>query len=229
MFNKGFLNNKEITLFEKEKAMCKIITDIIENNKKIQGTGSFIKLDNMLGLLTNNHILSNTKIDDTIHLNYLSQYKKIEITDKRRIYTNNQLDYTFIEIFPEDNIKDYFKKYPNDIINLKEHDIFILQYPNNVLSFSYGQIKSINENEIRYNASTDHGSSGAPIILRTNDNYVIGLHYGGLASQGKFKYNTSNSINSILRDIQIKKNKYKHINPTKNKIIICNRQSFNRN
>ena len=143
-------NNIPITRTEidelllKEKAMCRIISDKIENNSKVYGTGFFVKLeDNKYGLLTNNHIIDKIKIGNTIHFYYLSEYKKIEITKERKVYTNKELDYTFIEIFEKDNIKDYFKIYSdNDINNLKNHNIFILQYPNNnnEISFSYGKI-----------------------------------------------------------------------------------------
>ena len=52
----------------------------IENNSKVYGTGFFVKLnDNKYGLLTNNHIINNIKIGNTIHFYYLSEYKKIEI------------------------------------------------------------------------------------------------------------------------------------------------------
>jgi len=52
--------------------MCKIISDKIENNSKVYGTGFFVKLeDNKHGLLTNHHIISNIKIGKTIHFYYL--------------------------------------------------------------------------------------------------------------------------------------------------------------
>ena len=81
-------------LFLKEKAMCKIISDKIENNSKVYGTGFFIKLnDNKYGLLTNNHIINKIEIGNTIHFYYLSEYKEIEITKDREVYTNEELDY----------------------------------------------------------------------------------------------------------------------------------------
>ena len=105
-------NNIPITKHEinelllKEKAMCKIISDKIENNNKVYGTGFFIKLNNnKYGLLTNNHIINNIEIGNIIHYYYLSEYKKIEITEERKVYTNEKLDYTFIEILKEDNNK----------------------------------------------------------------------------------------------------------------------------
>jgi len=194
-------------LFLKEKAMCKIISDKIENNSKVYGTGFFVKLnDNKYGLLTNNHIINKIEIGNTIHFNYLTEYKEIEITKDREVYTNEKLDYTFIEIFKKDNvnIKDYFKLYSDDVSKLKGHNIFILQYPNNnEISFSYGKIKLIDNNEIRYNASTTNGSSGSPIILRCNDNLIIGIHHSGYISKDD---NIGTIFNSILFDIQQQKN-----------------------
>jgi len=195
-------------LFLKEKAICKIITNKIENNIKEYGTGFFVKLDdNKYGLLTNNHIINNIEIGNTIYFYYLSKYKKILITKEREVYTNEELDYTFIEIFKEDNIQDYFKISPYNINNLNHYNIFILQYQNNniELSFSYGEIHSINNNIIRYNASTTHGSYGSPIILRANINLVIGLHFGSKYSlDNKFKFNMGSTFNSILNDIHQK-------------------------
>jgi len=66
--------------------MCKIISDKIENNSKLYGTGFFVKLnDNKCGLLTNNHIINNIEIGNTIHFYYLSEYKKIKITKNRKV------------------------------------------------------------------------------------------------------------------------------------------------
>jgi len=80
-----------------------------------------------------------------------------------------------------------------------------LQYPNNnnEISFSYGEITSIENNEIRYNASTTHGSSGSPIILRCNDYLIIGIHHSGYIYKGD---NIGTIFNSILIDIQQQKN-----------------------
>jgi len=75
-----------------------------------------------------------------------------------------------------------------------------LQYPKcNELSFSfsYGKITSLEDNQILHNASTDNGSSGAPIIRRCKDNYIIGLHYGGIQKENNF----ATIFDSILNDI----------------------------
>ena len=56
-------------------------------------------------------------------------------------------------MFKSDGILDYFKidskLFEDDKSNLKDNDIFILQFPNgNDLSFSYGKILSLKDNII---------------------------------------------------------------------------------
>ena len=221
------ITKKEIKeLFKMEKSMCKIIYEKIEKDgiKEGKGTGFFCEIDNFpikYALFTNNHVLDEyaLKTKKTIYIEYYedSKYKdkKIEINDKRRVFTNNELDYTFIEINELDNIKNYFKidpiLYINENNSLQNSDIFILQYPKgNELSFSYGKITSIEDNNIIHSASTEDGSSGSPIIRRSKDNYIIGLHNGTFK---KDRYINSSNFGTlfdyILKDLnkQIKNNK----------------------
>jgi V8-like Glu-specific endopeptidase len=73
---------------------------------------------------------------------------------------------------------------------LIDNDIFILQFPQGKdLSFSHGIIKSIKDSIIVHNASTEEGSSGSPVIRRSDKNYVIGLHFGGKKKKNKEKKN----------------------------------------
>ena len=211
-------------LFKMEKSMCKIL---FENDKgeKGKGSGFFCEIDNFpfkYALFTNNHVLneSNIEIGKTINIECLelqksifsSSYntikKEIKLTDRRRTFTNIELDYTCIELFESDGIIDYFKidpkLYKNDKSNFKDNDIFILQFANgNDLSFSYGKIKCFKDNRIVHNASTDKGSSGSPIIRRSKNNYIIGLHLGGFKKKKKeeYIYNLATSFDSILDNI----------------------------
>ena len=161
-------------LFEMEKSMCKISFEKIENNKlqKGKGTGFFCKMyvnfPFKYALFTNNHILNrtNTEIGSTIKFEYYKGEKKIKITPNRRVYTNEELDYTCIELFESDGIINYFKAQPqlykHKRNNLEKDDIFILQFPYaNDLSFSIGKIKSIKDNFIMDIASTELGFSGS--------------------------------------------------------------------
>ena len=216
---KKLISKHEImNLFKMEKAICRIETEIIKNNKLCEATatGFFCELNKFpikYCLFTNNHVINKIEIGNIIKFKYLdynksnfiSSYniinKKIEITQERKAFTNKELDYTCIELLESDGIKDYFKIDINIFKNkesLKDNDIFILQYPkDNNISFSNGRILSIKGNKIRHNASTDKGSSGSPIIRRNENNYIIGLHCGG----NKI-YNLGTPFDLILNDIK---------------------------
>jgi len=214
------VSKKEIIeLFNMENSMCKIFYEKIEDNeiKKGKASGFLCEIDEFpikYGLFTNNHVLNENDIKkgNTINIECLNKLsyikKKIKIDENRRVYTNKYLDYTCIEIYPSDGFKDYFKIDPivfNNKNYLNNSDIFILQYPEgNELCFSYGKVLSLKENYIVHTASTKDGSSGSPIIRRSEDNYIIGLHYGGFKKKNKkFSFNLATSFNSILIDINI--------------------------
>ena len=209
-------------------SMCKIYVEKLKETIG-QGSGFFCEIENFpikYALFTNNHVLDEKNIETgkTIHfecvesdkslLSYSHKIikKTIKITDERKVFTNKELDYTCIELFKSDNILEYFKIDPKlfkyDKNNLKDNDIFILQFPyGNDLSFSYGKISSIKDNKIEYNASTDNGSSGSPIIRRSKGNYIIGLHYGGIKNkEDEFKYNLATLFDSILDNIKEQNN-----------------------
>ena len=157
-------------------------------------------------LLTNNHVLNENdiKLNKEIIIEYKNKIKRIKITENRKVYTNEELDYTCIEILDKDNIEEYFKIDDNiieySIDKYKNKEIFILQYPKgNELSFSSGIILEIKDNKIIHNSSTYEGSSGSPIILRNSDNSIIGIHYG---SDENKKFNLSINIISIFNHIK---------------------------
>ena len=195
--------------------MCKISFERIENNelKKGKGSGFFCEINNNFpiryGLFTSNHILNKSSIDygNTIDFEYFefqksffsSSYnrakKQIKITEGRKVFTNEELDYTCIELFESDGIIDYFKiepnifKYNKEI--LKNNDIFILQFPKgNDISFSVGKVLFFENNNIVHNAPTEDGSSGSPVIKRCKDN------------SNKYLYNLATSFDLILDDIK---------------------------
>ena len=216
-----------LNLFKLEKSICKIS---IEAFKGYKGTGFFCELDDLpikYALFTNNCILDETILerDREISLecfefqksffgsSYKNVEKKIKIDKDRKIFTNKELDYICIELFELDGIIDFLKIDPKlikyDKINLKDNDIFILQFPyGNSISFSFGKILRIEKEKpfIYHNASTTIGSGGAPIIRRCKDNYIIGLHFGSIQNQ----FNLATSFDSILNDIK-DQNKKKNI------------------
>ena len=190
--------------------------------KKVLEQDFFVNKDNFIikyGLITNNHILNEFNLEkgqiikiDYFEKSFFSNYylnkKEINITEHRKIFINKELDYTCIELMESDNIIDYFEIDPNIYKykdeDIKKIDIFLLQFPNEV-SFSYGKIKEIKDNKYIYNASTEEGSSGSPIIIRYNNKYYVnGLHFGGYnkdkTNKDSFIFNLGTPFNLILED-----------------------------
>ena len=203
--------NELLELFRLEKSMCKISVETSENKKF--GSGFFVEIDNFPikhALFTSNYVLneSDIKIGKTIHFQYLEKNMQIEIIENRKALTNKELNYTCIELFETDGItKDYFKIDPNLFKHnnkyLENNDIFILQFPDgNELSFSNGKILSLEGNIIKHRAPTSNGSAGSPIIRRSKENYIIGLHCGYVEKENKYQYNYGITFDSILDDIK---------------------------
>ena len=214
----GPIHKTEINrLFKKGiESMCKIL--IRKDEKKGTGTGFFCKIRhpniNLSSiLLTNNHVLgaSQLKEGNIIEFEYNNIIQNLVLTKERRFYTNPTLDYTCIEILDSDNILNFFE-IDEDIINekfenLKESEIFILQFPKgDEISFSQGKIMSFdNKNRIIHSASTDSGSSGSPIILR-NSQYnfkICGIHFGGDQNKNR---NYASLFTEIVNDLKIQVN-----------------------
>jgi surface protein len=210
------LNKTEIEeLLSKENAMCKIKFKRIVNHKLENCTGSgfflqfkYKEIPFKKCLITNNHVINEAGADDEIRLEYQNHGKVIEITKngkERKVFSDKILDYILIELFDDDDFN-YFK-IDQDIIKnestvFDNHDIFILQYPNgNELSFSLGKVLSINDKKLRHNCPTAFGSSGSPVISRSSNASIIGLHFGADINS---KFNLSTPILSILDDINEK-------------------------
>ena len=177
----------EIILDQMKNCVCKI------HHQGQKGTGFFIKVpyyNNYLTLLIINILLldiNDTKIDNTItiSLNNEDIFKEIKLDNKRRIYTNKDLDITIIEIREnEDKIYDFLfldENILNDQININNvyinESIYILNYKNGGdVYLSYGLLNNIKDDKINKNKGTNIYSSGSPIILLKNYK-VIGVHY----------------------------------------------------
>ena len=176
-------------------------------------TGFFCEIDNgpiNHALFTSNHFLNEYYIGTGVILEIkyfkgpLHIEKQIIIDEKRRVYSNKELDYACIEILEPDGIQDYLKIDPRIFKNkkdLKNLDIFILKYTNyNDISYSYGKIISSNDNTIIYNASIKEVSSGCPIIRGNKEKYIIGL---SVIKKNKnlYLFNLATLFDSILKDI----------------------------
>jgi len=208
-----------------ERNICKI------NIGMNQGTGFFCKIpfpneNNMLPvLITNNHIINSDilykkNIKIKLDIKEEENIKEI-ILNKRMKYTNEEYDITIIEIKEEDNINNYLELDDiiiNDISNNmnknKEYinqTIYIIQYPENNLSVSYGILKDIYEDEnynFNHKCCTKGGSSGSPIL--NINNKLIGIHKEG---NDKKQYNKGTFLNYPIK-------KFIELNNKNNEILL---------
>ena len=182
---------KEI-LFQMQKCVCKIY-----NGEKGAGTGFFTKIpykSNLLPtLITANHVINEKDKNKNIiiALNDDKEKKLLKIDNKRKMYTNEKLDVTIIEIKEIDEISNYLEL-DDDIINninlerekisnlLKNiysiKSIYSISYPKGKnASVSYSQSPQLLEKKLNHKCCTLDGSSGAPILLIENQK-VIGIH-----------------------------------------------------
>ena len=167
-----------------------------------------IKYNKRYFLMTNNHVLNADSINnnDQILIEYKKKERYIPLNNRIK-YTNKILDFTIIEILPEDSISSEIKsffKIDEDIMNNNnksnylEQDICIFQHPKGGnLSYAHGKIKSINDDQIEYLVSTNNGSSGSPILL-LNKIKIIGIHFGYYEGE---EYNRATFMKNILDDI----------------------------
>ena len=185
--------NTEKILSQMKNCICKIYKD-----KGETGTGFFCKIPYpnqsklLKVLITNNHVLNEDDLKNDNIIKYTlkddEEIRKIIIDDnKRKIYTSEELDISFIEIKEnEDNINE-FLEIDEEIINknkeyiettYKNKSIYILHYPlGKDIVVSYGNLDKINNDQINHFCNTLNGSSGSP-ILSLDTLKVIGIHCG---------------------------------------------------
>ena len=171
------------------KCICKI--EAVMNGKQNFGTGFFchIASKEIRVLITNNHIIDNNFLAKEKELIIYFEEKKIQkkiinLKYDRFKFSDKNLDVTVIEIVDEDLIDNFFevdedKIYNNEFIN---ESVFNLQFcQREKLKISLGKIlkKLSKKSRFLYEAGTEYGSSGSPIILN-NEFKVIGIHKGAL-------------------------------------------------
>jgi len=176
------IDETELILKQMRYSICKI------ENKNGDGTGFFCEISNKKLLITNNHIINEEIIKDKnkikIKLNDNKIKKDLEIKD---YYTSIEYDTTIIEINDNDENINYLE-IDDDIfdenINIDNKSIYIIQYPKcgneQKAAVSYGILNIIQDKyNILHYCSTEHGSSGSP-ILRLSNKKIIGIHRGGI-------------------------------------------------
>ena len=211
---------KNIMNSDIDKCVCKIITKIKT------GTGFFCVVPQkyIKILITNNHVIDKTFLDNEYKLNYSITennneiYKEINLKKERYKLTDEILDFTIIEILEEDNINNYLeiKFINNNKYNINDQ-IFSIQYPKGEeLNYAHGKIIGKQDNYLIYDVGARGGSSGSPIILMNNSK-IIGLHKGYLKDIPikinigipiEFIINKINNISYIKCTYEIKDNNY---------------------
>ena len=219
---RGVFFDEEISQFiEKSKSStCKIIID--EDN---YGSGFFCRIpytkdekSYLNVLLTCQHVLKKEIIlsnDTDININILinNKPKIISFKKRRKRWSDENLDYSCIEIKEEDNIdNDYYQL--DDLILQKDYDKnkFLEYNYNNITIFSImqnkrghsdGNILKFKDNfNFIHNCNTYPGSSGGVIVNKIK-NTVIGMHIGALRYTKKESIqNVGIFIKDIIDDLQ---------------------------
>ena len=236
-------NNQRPITFRAMKRYEKTISATCKILSGNEGSGFFceIKVNNRLMkvLFTNNHVLNNLNSD--IKIEHNKENKIIKLSKNRFKCTNEELDYTCIEILKEDGFNNYFKIDKNININnpyeeYKYDEYVMIQYPGgDDVSFAQGYINNIKDENIIYTMKTEYGSSGSPLILDTRNLKIIGIHYQKTSKNNDEK--KAIFIKYIIQDIekQLQNNNNNKDNNNKfninkdNKKIYNNRPSTNNN
>ena len=235
-------NQRPITLraIERYKKKVNATCKILSGN---EGSGFFceIKVNNRLMkvLFTNNHVINNLNSD--INIEHNKEKKIIKISENRFKCTNEELDYTCIEILKEDGFNNYFKIDKNINVNnpyeeYKYDDYVMIQYPGgDDVSFAQGYINNIKDYNIIYTMKTEYGSSGSPLILDTRNLKIIGIHYQKTSKNNDEK--KAIFMKYIIQDIEKQLQNYNNNKDNNNKFninkdnqkIYNNRPSTNNN
>ena len=230
----GALSKKQLMeiMDQMEKKVCKII----ESNEH-KATGFFCEIpypdqSHLLKvLITINHVINREEIELNKKVRLIINNGKKEIIllidERRKVYTNEELDVTIIEIYNKEkdnfnnvvNINDFIEYFRLDD-NYNDNNyreiyqrkkIYLLIYPyGEYSSLTEGILEEIDDKIIHHNCSTTFGSSGGPILLKSNYK-VIGVHRRKVVEPIKkkflhnegtfikfpieeFRYNTFNNI-----------------------------------
>ena len=182
--------------------ICKATIKIILSDGK-KASGFFMKFKRLnksfYCIITNQHVIKPNIYQNTeIIIKYDNENKtlKLKLDEKERfiLYLKDllNLDMTIVEIIYKDNIDESFFLLPveneTNYYKFLGRTIQVAQYPYGLfLSMSEGIIQGIAENNkyiLYHNADTDHGSSGAPIVLK-GENRVLAIHRGATPDHTK--------------------------------------------
>ena len=214
------LMNTKIHVEKVEKSICEIVKD------KGNGTGFFCKINypnkknELYCLMTNYHIITKDMIinKENIRIKLNNKNIKISLDLYRRIWINEEIDFTCIELLNEDNIIEIINTFEIDDncynlnCNIDEYDKRDIVIPSvgikKDIKLSQGIIQFIkNEKYQKYfyhNCNIKSDFTGWPIIL-LNNLKIIGMHKGYEKNSNK---NIGIYFKEILENINIENEIY---------------------
>jgi len=173
--------------------------------------GIFIHIKNenkdIYAILINNYI-NNEDYKDTIKIKINNQDENIELEDI--IYKNKEDNISIIKLKQKNKKINYIeiddKLYEDKIYN--KESIYIIQYNNiNDILISYGIIKEINNNKLKYIGNIN-SKYELCVIFNLSNNKLIGIHLNNHDKYFKNEIDLKKNIHEFL----IKKKHYKYMN-----------------
>ena len=162
-------------------------------------------------LITTNHVLSRDLINSNNDIKITINCKNKTIPLKqRKIWTDEKMDFTCIEIKEkEDNIDTFYNLDDNILKNNSSNEyylnknvlIFAINKENKQIGFSNGLIKKCKDCFFAYTCNTYPGCSGGCIVNESN-NSVIGIHRGEIETKNKNAVNQGIFISNVIKYIK---------------------------
>ena len=197
------------------------VCEIIKENG--YGSGFICKIrydkEEIYCLITNNHVITREMIicKDNIEIRVNNEIKRISLNGNRRIWTDEEIDFTCIEIKKEDKIMEKENMFEIDKNNYnKEYDIEEYDKRGIVIP-SIGVTKEIelpqgviyyiekNKEMFWHNCKIEPEFSGGVIIILIRNLKIIGIHKG---YDKKNKKNVGIYIKEIINNIKEEKEIY---------------------
>jgi len=210
-----FIEENDLITQQMKTTICKVSTEAGD-----KGTGFFCKIPiphkDLKVFVTNNHLIDEKylKNEKVIYVSINNKPREIKLKGKFT-YTNKEYDVTIVEIKENsDDITQFLELDENPlIIDYIGSSIYTLQYPsfNEIQkpAVSYGILKKRyldKEYDFIHYCSTEHGSSGSPILNLSNFK-IIGIHK---KARVEGEYNIGVFIHYIIKDFISKYNNRKN-------------------
>ena len=211
--------DKQENDLSKANFICKII---LENSKSINGFFCKIPYEtNYISvLISTSQILNKTHLKENKIKYFINnkteerEYKTLNVNNKRKVYINDNLDISIIEINQKDNIYNFFEL-DNDILkeNFNNEDLFktenfyTIYYPKNSNILKYLNISEtiLNQNKIKEEllGSPILSANLTKIVGIINDNFIYNYNFSSSIKEFILQYN-NNDKKEKLNELTIR-------------------------